>query len=174
MGRRGRGRLGAFGALVIMAALASPSTVGAADEVDAARASGIRADLDGRPIDLVNVGRYYCHDFAYPQIHCFSRAADLEARASRILDASSSSLDYAIIYDFATFAGPYMYMSQDYTVLAWIGWNDRIGSFLVRNSQSGKFWTDWFFGGSYYGFCCNQQVTYLGVYDNTFSSVYRN
>ena len=65
-----------------------------------------------------------------------------------------------------------MYMSDDYQVLATIGWNDRISSFIVKNSMTGKFWTDWFYGGSYYYFCCNSQVQYLGGYDNTFSSVF--
>lgn len=80
---------------------------------------------------------------------------------------------YATVYEYTTFQGSYMHMSQNYTCLACIGWNDRISSFVVLNSQSGNFYTDWFYGGSVYGFCCNQERYSLGGYDNTFSSVYR-
>jgi hypothetical protein len=67
-----------------------------------------------------------------------------------------------------------MYFSADYSALALIGWNDRISSFIGQNSGSANFWTDWFFSGSYYSFCCNQQIASLGSYDNSFSSVIRN
>jgi len=54
-----------------------------------------------------------------------------------------------------------------------IGWNDRMSSFKARNGETGRFWTDWFNGGSSWPFCCNSQVSGLGAYDNTFSSVQR-
>ena len=59
-------------------------------------------------------------------------------------------------------------------MLAWIGWNDRVSSFKGKNAQTGTFYTDWFAGGSGYGFCCNQQVSSLGGFNDTFSSVYNN
>jgi hypothetical protein len=131
----------------------------------------LRADLDGRPIPLRQVANYFCDDFSYPQIHCNSRAGDLRSRVDGIL--SVASVGYVTIYDYTSFAGSYMYMSQDYSVLATLGWNDRISSFIARNSQSGHFYTDWFYSGTGYSFCCNQLVPSLGGYDNTFSSVHR-
>jgi hypothetical protein len=38
--------------------------------------------------------------------------------------------------------------------------------------MSGKFWTDWLYSGNYWYFCCNSQVSSLGRYDDTFSSVF--
>jgi hypothetical protein len=102
----------------------------------------ISADLDGKPIDLTEVGRWYCDDFSYPAIHCFSNPDELEARATQIL--ATTAIDYVTVYDQTGFAGSYMHMSEDYTVLAWVGWNDRISSLRGTNSQSGHFYVDWF------------------------------
>jgi hypothetical protein len=138
------------------------------------KASEVRADLDGRPIDPARVGDFYCHDFDYPAIHCFRDAATLEVAVGPAVEAAAAAgVDYVIVFDYTWFAGLYMYVSQDYTALVFLGWNDRISSFMARNGQSGKFWTDWFYTGVSYYFCCNQQVASLGSYSNTFSSVYR-
>lgn len=128
------------------------------------------ADLDGKPIALVEVGDHYCHDFDFPAIHCFSDPKELDSTQAR---AAAAAVSYATIYDFTGFQGSFMHLSENYTVLAWIGWNDRISSFVVKNSQSGNFYTDWYYGGTVYGFCCNQQLPGLGSFNNTFSSVYR-
>jgi hypothetical protein len=160
-----------FGATLVATMLLGSSTAFADQPPTGSAGSNLTADLDGRPLELANVGSYYCHDFAYPKIHCFSQPATLNAAVQPILAAGSST--YVVVFDYAFFAGPYMYLSQNYTVLALIGWNDRISSFIVENNHSGKFWTDWFYSGSYYFFCCNEQVASLGSYDNTFSSVYQ-
>ena len=34
-----------------------------------------RATLDGKPIQLADAADYFCHDFAFPEIRCFSTAA---------------------------------------------------------------------------------------------------
>jgi hypothetical protein len=134
--------------------------------------SDLRADLDGQAIELAKVGDYYCHDFDYPAIHCFSDAKNLESSLSATLAATA--VTYVVIYEFGTYQGAYMYVSQDYSILGYIGWNDRISSFRGVNSQAGVFWTDWLYTGTRYAFCCNVQVPSLGGYDNTFSSVFRN
>ncbi|HJP89025.1 MAG TPA: hypothetical protein VJ850_08330 [Candidatus Limnocylindrales bacterium] len=152
-----------------------------------AKGGDLHADLDGTPIDLVDVGKWYCHDFAYPAIHCFSDPAALEAATSSELvtlgsnrtltaDATTAAagVNYVIVYEFTTYQGAYMYMSEDYSILATIGWNDRISSFVVLNSQSGAFWTNWLYSGTRYNFCCNQSVASLGTFNDTFSSVFRN
>jgi len=132
----------------------------------------LTADLDGSTIALAQVGNWYCHDFAWPRIHCFSTGARLDSAVASL--TSTSSITYMTVYDYTAYQGPYMYFSQDYTVLATIGWNDRVSSFIVHNSQSGAFWTDWFYTGTRYDWCCNQGLASLGSYDNVFSSIYRN
>ena len=131
----------------------------------------LTATVDGRPIPLVDVAKYYCDDFAFPVITCSSNAAQIEARVSALL--SVTAVDYVTIYDQALYGGAWMNVSQDYTALSFIGWNDRISSFKARNGEGGRFWTDWFYTGTYWSFCCNQQSASLGGYDNTFSSIVR-
>jgi hypothetical protein len=155
--------------LTIMVGALLPGTA-----VAAGRSSdGLRADLDGYPIKLAEVGKHYCHDFDYPVVHCFSKASDLERTESVSTAAAAAGVQYVTAYDYTGFQGSYMHFSQNYTVLAWIGWNDRISSFVVHNGQSGNFYWDWYYGGASYGWCCNQQFTGLGAWDNAFSSVYR-
>ena len=162
--------------LVILALTAGPvtasesaATSGPADDVE------IVADLEGVPIPAVAVGKFYCTDVDFPAIHCFKSASGLSGSLQAGVSASLlSGVDYVQIYQDVGFGGASMVVSQDYPVLAAIGWNDRISSFKGKNSQTGTFYTDWFAGGSAYGFCCNQQVSSLGGFNNTFSSIYNN
>jgi len=131
----------------------------------------LSASLDGKPIPLEDVGKYYCDDFAYPEIRCWSTRVLADSRA--LVVTLLTSIDYVTIYDGTNFGGAYMNVSQDYPVLSTIGWNDRVSSFKARNSETGTFYTDWFYGGSFWGFCCNSQLASLGSYNNTFSSVIR-
>jgi len=137
----------------------------------AAPAQQMSATLDGRPLKLSAVADWDCDDFSYPVITCFSDPNKLNLRDAAIL--ASTSIEYVTIYDFTTYTGSFMHVSQDYTALAAIGWNDRISSFVAKNSQDGHFFTDWFYGGTGYYFCCNQNVPSLGSFDNTFSSVHQ-
>lgn len=165
--------VGVSGALLGLAILGS-GTASARPSADPT----MHADLDGKPIALVEVGNHYCHDLDFPVIHCFTNPEALEGEIERVDSKSATSLAagtgvYVTVYEYGLYQGSYMHMSQNYTCLSCIGWNDRISSFAVRNSQSGNFYTDWFYGGTVYGFCCNQEPGGLGSYDNTFSSVYR-
>lgn len=132
----------------------------------------LSATLDGKPIPVEDVGRYYCDDFAYPEIRCWSTRVLPDSRALLVTMLASS--DYVTIWDGTTFGGVFMNISQDYSALNTIGWNDRVSSFKGRNSGNGTFYTDWFYSGSFWGFCCNSQLASLGAYNNTFSSVLRN
>ncbi len=132
----------------------------------------VTADLDGRPIPPADVGKWYCHDFNFPVIHCFSDPTRLDVSTTTALAATS--VTYVTVFEFTTYQGAFMHMSQDYSILALIGWSDRISSFQVKNGQSGKFWTDWLYSGTRYDFCCNQNVGSLGSFNDTFSSVFRN
>jgi hypothetical protein len=152
-------------AAVVGALLLFPAGVSAA----APAQPKLTATLDGRPLKLSSVADWYCDDFSYPVITCFSDTPTLTARDAAVL--ATTSIEYTTIYDFTSYTGSFMHVSQDYTVLASIGWNDRISSFVGKNSLDGHFYTDWFYGGTGYYFCCNQNVPSLGAYDNTFSSI---
>jgi hypothetical protein len=167
MAPKGRVLPSALFAVAAALVLAAPAPIAAAQA-----STDLHADHDGGKIPLVDVGKYYCEDFTAPAIHCFKRPAALESSVSK-LAATDGTGNYVIVYDYTGYAGPYMYMSQDYTVLTWLGWNDRISSYVALNGEYGHFFVDWFYSGTSYGFCCNQSVPALGNFDNTFSSVHR-
>jgi hypothetical protein len=131
----------------------------------------LSATLDGKPIPLEDVGKYYCDDFSYPEIRCSTTKLLPESRA--LLVTLLTAIAYVTIYDGAGYSGSFMNVSQDYSALSLIGWNDRISSFKGRNSETGTFYVDWFYGGAWWTFCCNQQTSNLGTYSNTFSSILR-
>jgi len=137
------------------------------------------ATLDGRPIAVADIPDYQCHDLEYPVIRCFRKIADRDASIAVDIDVGvasaslASGVVYVTVYDGANFTGSTFSISQDYDALATIGWNDRVSSFKGRNSESGRFFVDWFGGGSNWPFCCNSTYGSLGTYNNTFSSVYR-
>lgn len=159
--------VGATSALLF--SLASPATARVVGGQD-----GLSAYLDGRPIKLADVGKWYCQDLAYPVIQCFSDPTRLETSTSAAMAVAAAGVTYITVYEFTTYQGAYMHMSEDYSMLSLLGWNDRISSFKVKNSQSGVFWTDWLYSGTRYAFCCNQSVGSLGSFNDTFSSVFRN
>ena len=174
MGRL-RQRLGIAGALALGAVcLVTPAIQ--------AKQPELRADLEGRPIDPAQASSYYCHDFDYPQIHCFSTPSELEAAVAESVSPSTQGVvvaavtasDYVTVYSSPSYAGSFAHLSQNYDALATIGWNDTISSYKARNNRTGSFFEHWFAGGAKRNFCCNQNVPTLpsGV-DNTFSSVYQ-
>ncbi len=142
------------------------------------------AELEGMPIPATSAGDYFCHDFDYPVIHCFRTEAALEAAVSTSLSsavAESSdgtltiaAVSYVRVWEYASYAGNNAYLSQDYSNLADIGWNDRISSYWALNSETGAFYTDGAYGGYIDYFCCNQKVASLdSTFDNRISSVRR-
>jgi hypothetical protein len=156
---------GATAVLVLTAGLGA-TPVAAADPEE-----GPVAYLDGRAIPLADVGRYYCDDFDYPAIRC-SRSPLLPSVRGTVV-SQLSSVTYVTIWDGSGFTGPFMNVSQDYASLLTIGWNDAVSSFKVRNSETGRFTSDWFYGGSSWWFCCNSTFSTLGAWNNTFSAVQR-
>jgi hypothetical protein len=143
----------------------------AADGAGADPDPGLTATLDGKPIPLVDVGKYDCDDFAYPEIRCWSSKVIADARAVAV--TLLTAVDYVTIWDGANYGGSYLNVSEDYPALAVIGWNDRVSSFKARNSETGTFYIDWFYGGGQWNFCCNQQAPNLGSWNNTISSIVR-
>lgn len=159
--------------IAIGSVLVLSSAFGGAGPVmaDVAPSAAVTAYLDGKSIPLADVPKYYCDDFSFPEIQCSTSQLVMATRATVV--SLLTSADYVTIFDQPTYFGPYMNVSQNYTVLALIGWSDRISSFKARNGETGTFYVDWFYGGSQWSFCCNQQLPTLGGYDNTFSSLQR-
>lgn len=164
-------------ALVLLAAvlLVPPATVTAAEAPTV-----VTADLAGRPIELEGVAGYHCHDLDFPRIHCFdsARARDaalaLEAGAASLSPLGVTAVSYVVVYEHASYGGASLVVSEDYTSLTFIGWNDRISSFKAQNGETGSFWWDWFYGGGMpYTFCCNQNVANLGTWNDNISSIQR-
>jgi hypothetical protein len=173
--------------VVFLASLTMLTAVAGPVAARATKQDELTADLDGTPIVLVEVGNWYCHDFDYPAIHCFSDPAQLidssAAAQSRMKDralkagnfqVALAGVTYVTVFEYTSYQGAFMQMSENYSILSLIGWNDRISSFKVRNNLSGAFWADWLYTGTKYNFCCNQELGSLGSYNDTFSSVYHN
>jgi hypothetical protein len=66
-----------------------------------ADSNGVRveASVDGQRIDAADIADFYCHDFAFPHIHCFRTARELEAAlVDGSIAASFGPSDYVTIY----------------------------------------------------------------------------
>jgi hypothetical protein len=158
----------------LMGLALAPATVGGTSAIPGDN-QRIRADLDGaKEIRPADISRFYCHDFDFPEIHCFSTPELLEAASGGGQEMLMAGVTYVTIYEHTSYAGSYMHVSENYDTLFWVGWNDRVSSFKAKNSQSGSFHTDWYGGGAPYSFCCNQTVASLGSYNDTFTSVYND
>jgi hypothetical protein len=153
-----------------------------ARSADAASGPVILADLGGRPIPAVDVGRYHCEDFDFPRIHCYLSAIDLEQAVARRLAAPASAgpgalattlaTNYVRVFADLNYGGASAYLSVSYDDLSVIGWNDRISSFQGLAGNGGTFFEHIYGGGFAYPFSANQQVTYVGdAYNDRFSSV---
>ncbi|MEW5992394.1 MAG: hypothetical protein AB1736_13765 [Chloroflexota bacterium] len=155
--------------MLVVALLTAPTVSAAEPPVQ------VTAELAGRPIPLIAVAEHHCHDLDFPRIRCFQTAAELSAALELNLGLLSlAATSYVQVYEYSWYGGSSMVMSQDYSVLAWIGWNDRISSFRALNSETGSFHWDWFYGGGTpYTFCCNQNVSSLGIWNDNISSVRR-
>jgi hypothetical protein len=155
---------------MLVAALLFPSAAFSAEP-----SAQVSADLAGKPIPLVDVSGYHCHDLDYPRIHCFQTASEVSLALEPVLGLLGvTATSYVQVFEHNWYGGGSMTISQDYTVLATIGWNDRISSFRALNSETGSFYWDWFYGGSMpYNFCCNQNVPTLGTWNDNVSSVHR-
>lgn len=153
-------------ALICSIGLTRPGTAAGADSEPE-----LSATLDGKPIPVADVSKYFCDDFSYPVIRCSRSQLIMELRATTT--ALLTGVDYVTIFEYPGYGGSWMHVSQDYSTLLTIGWNDRISSFKARNSETGRFFTDWFNGGTVWNFCCNSSVSSLGSYDNRFSSMQR-
>jgi hypothetical protein len=163
--------------LVIVAAATLPHAANAGEAV-------LSADLDGRPIPLQKVSDFYCHDFDWPAIHCYTAPVALEQAVARVaLERSPgatstteavSALNYIRVFDLTWYAGTYIYLSQNYSHLSVIGWNDRISSYTGSNFLTSALFVDVWYEGSGFIVCCNNKASTLSsTFDNKISSAER-
>ncbi len=136
-----------------------------------------QAFLDGLPLPIWEVSGYHCHDLALPDILCFvseearDAAVDLLNNGELSSATTTSSSGYVIAYVHASYAGTSVVLSQDYSNLGSIGWNDIISSYKVYTSPNGQFYEHTWYGGRYQTFCCFTNVPYVGdPLNDTFSS----
>jgi hypothetical protein len=166
----------ALGLLFSLALLAS------ATPSNASAAGPVRAFLDGRPVSLAEARSLSCHDFDYPVLTCFRTPAELEAaaaaRAGSVVEGgaagtlSATTTGYVIVYVDGGYSGSARALSQDYSYLGTIGWNDVISS-LRSYGATGHFWEDAPSGGFEYFFYPTSAVSYVGdYYNDKFSSLY--
>ena len=78
---------------------------------------------------------------------------------------------YVIVFEHGQYAGASMSLSQDYSYLGTIGWNDKISSFKSFGA-SGKFWENAPSGGFAYFFGSTTWVAYVGdQFNDRFSAL---
>lgn len=124
----------------------------------------------------------HCHDFAYPDVTCFSTEAERDAdfilagsgedlstvRGDSLITASSG---YVIAYEHASYGGSSVVLSQHHSNLGSIGWADRISSYKVYTNLTGYFYEHTWFTGRAQSYCCNSHVSYVGnLLNDKFSS----
>ncbi len=156
--------------------------LGGAAPLPAAAGGPIRAVAGGRPISLDAARSLSCHDFDFPVLTCYQTAGEMEAaaaeRARSGLQAQSvgslaaASTGYVVVYVDGAWGGSARAISQSYSYLGTIGWNDVISS-LRSYGASGYFTENAPTGGFVYSFYGTSQVTYVGdTYNDKFSAVY--
>jgi hypothetical protein len=160
----------------------SLSLLGAVSPQPASAAGPVRAVMHGRPISLARARSLSCHDFDYPVLTCFATAGEMQAAAAtrarsaptrlRAGTAAVATTGYVVVYVDGAYAGSARALSQDYSYLGTIGWNDVISS-LKSYGASGHFWENSPSGGFIYYFYATTQVSYVGdFYNDKFSAVY--
>lgn len=149
-------------------------------------AGNLRAVLAGAPIPLVAVGRYHCHDMAYPEYRCFRKAEARDrdmARTARLLRAASAGVSgdefasasvgpYVRAYEHSSYGGWSVALSYPVPDLGAIGWDNQISSFKSTSGGRPKWWDYTNYTGDYWQWPLSAWVSYVGNGANdTFTSV---
>ncbi len=169
----------ALGLLFSLALLAAASPAPAS----AAAAAPVRAVMDGHAISLAKARSLSCHDFDFPVLTCFRTPAEMETAAAvragsgpgadgGAAPLAAASTGYVIVYVDGSFGGSARALSQDYSYLGTIGWNDVISS-LRSYGATGHFCENAPSGGFAYYFYPTSSVSYVGdYYNDKFSALY--
>lgn len=141
-------------------------------EARAAKESAVR--LNGRPSSVAIATRHHCHDGVRETLECFTSTQERDAswRLASLAKTPMSSGGYVIAWVGASYTGSSVVLSQDYSNLGSIGWNDRISAYKVYTSLTGAFYEHSNYWGLTQFFCCFSQVSYVGdAYNDKFSSI---
>lgn len=176
--RRKSGGLAAVVALMAVWAVNASAT--AADPM------ALAAELDGRPIALGDVSRYFCHDRAYPVIRCFGTSPE-RGRDEGLADATTkptsdgdnpeaimaAAYPYVRWYLDANYGGPSFDATIAYSDLGLVGWNDKISSFSTYPGGHPRWCQDAGLTGAYWDWG-TASISYVGdAANDKFSSVER-
>jgi hypothetical protein len=146
----------------------------------------LSAVLEGREIPLIDVGRYYCHDFSLPVYRCFrtqlGRDLDMEVDALAVDQsnpsagsvelAASSSVTYVLAFEYNDFTGLSLALSNPAPDLSALGWSNRISSFKSTNGGHPKWWDGTNYSGTAWQWGTSAWVAYVGdPSNNRFTSV---
>ena len=182
--RRHRGWALGVAAVVALAAASAAYATTTAANTTAADQMALRAELDGRPIALIDVSRFHCHDRAYPVIRCFGTALERD-RDEGVADAATkpatdgggaeaitaAAIPYVRWYLDANYGGPSFDAYIDYRDLGSLGWNDKISSFRTFLGAHPRWWRDIGFTGTSWDWG-STPVLYVGdAANDRFSSV---
>lgn len=132
---------------------------------------------DDREVPISDVLNYHCHDVSFPKLSCFTSATDRDqdlaatSFGGALTGVQSLGSGYVIAYVHASYAGSSVILSQDYSNLGNIGWNDVISSYKVYTTSTGAFYQHAGYGGIVKYYCCLTNVTYVGdAYNDIFSA----
>jgi hypothetical protein len=145
------------------------------------------ATLEGKPLALVEVGGYNCHDFAYPRYTCFRTVAERDRDMDRVLGAGAfrrfgvrsttgalgaQAVNYVLFFEHSDYAGYSMVVSNPVPDLSAFGWNNRISSFKSTNGGRPKWWDSTSYTGTWWQWSTSAWVPYVGDLGNDrFTSV---
>lgn len=162
---------------VVSAVIATLVLITGSAEHAAARTAA-QPDGGWRGVRAIRVGpvrQEHCHDAIPRLLRCFTTRAARDAswRENRSLrPLSTYAGGYVIAWVNASYAGSSVILSQDYTNLVTIGWNDRISSYKVYTNLTGGFYEHSNYSGLTQLFCCFSQVSYVGdAYNDKFTSI---
>jgi hypothetical protein len=164
--------------LVLVVALLLVCPMGVQAGQPAGQSDGhLWATLEGKPLALVDVANYYCHDFAYPRYTCFRTAGERD----RDLDSASApgavrrfrvgsitgtlgtqSVNYVLFFEHSDYAGSSLVLSNPTPDLGVLGWSNRISSFKSTNGGRPKWWDSTSYTGTPWQWGTSAWVAYVG------------
>jgi hypothetical protein len=164
---------------VLSLSLALTMLIVATHPASAATQDRVAPFLDGNPATLAEATANHCHDLHAGAFECFTSEAERDAAVGTVLagenaassESAAASSGYVIVWAAASFAGASTVLSQDYSNLTSLGWNDRISSYRVYTTGTGAFYDQAYYSGLTQFYCCFAQVSYVGnQYNDIFSS----
>lgn len=144
--------------------------------------AGFRVTLDGQPSTVAEASQFHCHDVLPTEFQCFRLRAARDRAVEKVVvpkragstgvdPLSASSTGYVVAYAAISYAGSSVVLSQNYSNLGTIGWDNIISSYKVFTGATGAFYEYTNYAGRYQEYCCFTNVWYVGdALNDRFSS----